>query len=54
MSEIVATFDPFNNHLDYDQTLKEIRHALKGADDGELYLESARGENISYDDGILR
>ncbi len=54
MSEIVATFNPFSEHLDYEKTLKEVRHSLSNADDGELYIESTRGETISYDDGKLR
>ena len=54
MSEKVATFDPFNKQLDYDETLKEVQQSLKGSDDGELYLESARGESITYDDQRLR
>ena len=54
MSKIVATFNPFSDYLDYDATLKELRKSLNDADDGELYLESTRGESISYDDGKLR
>ncbi|PQM62852.1 MAG: metalloprotease TldD [Rhodobacteraceae bacterium] len=54
MSEIVATFNPFNDRLDYDATLTEVQHALSGANDGELYLESSRNESLTYDDGRLR
>jgi TldD protein len=54
MSEIVATFNPFQDHLDYDGTLKDLRGALADADDGELFLESTRSEALSYDDGKLR
>ena len=54
MSEIVATFEPFNAQLDYDKTLKEIQLSLLGADDGELYLESTRGETVYFDDRKLR
>ncbi len=53
MSEIVATFDPFNTYLDFEKTLKEVRQSLNGADDGELYIESAQSESISYDDKKL-
>ena len=54
MSEIVATFDPFNEQLDYDKTLKRVRQSLNNSDDGELYLERTRGESISFDDRKLR
>ena len=54
MSERVATFKPFNNCLDFDTTLKELRISLTNADDGELYLENSRSESISFDDGKLR
>ena len=54
MSEIVATFNPFNNYLDYEKTLKEVRSSLEGADDGELFMESTKAEGFTYDDGRLR
>ena len=54
MSEIVATFNPFHDYLDYEKTLKELRKSLEGADDGELFIESTRGEGLTYDDGKLR
>ncbi len=54
MSEIVATFDPFSNQIDFDQTLKQVQHSLSNADDGELYLESTRSESMTYDDRKLR
>jgi TldD protein len=54
MSEIVATFNPFHDYLDYEKTLKELRRSLEGADDGELFIESTRGEGLTYDDGKLR
>ena len=54
MSEIVATFNPFKDYLDYEKTLKEIRSSLEGADDGELFMESTKGEGLTYDDGKLR
>ena len=54
MSEIVATFNPFQDYLDYEKTLKEVRRSLEGADDGELFIESAKGESLTYDDGKLR
>jgi TldD protein len=54
MSEIVATFNPFHDYLDYEKTLKELRSSLEGADDGELFMESSKGEGLTYDDGKLR
>ena len=54
MSEIVATFKPFETDLDLDKTLIIMRAALDGSDDGELFLERSRGEGLAYDDGKLR
>ena len=54
MSEMVATFNPFHDYLDYENTLREVRTSLDGADDGELFMESTTGEGFSYDDGKLR
>ena len=49
-----ASFSPFQTHLDQDRALKILRAALDGAEDGELYLERARGEALVFDDGRLR
>jgi TldD protein len=54
MSEIVAAFNPFNDYLDYEKTLKDVRSSLNSADDGELFIESTKGEGFTYDDGKLR
>ena len=40
--------------LDRDKTEKLVADALKGADDGELYLEYCQSEGISLDDGHIR
>lgn len=40
--------------LDSDQALKITQDALKGADDGELYLEYEASEGLVRDDGVLR
>ena len=45
MSEIDATFKPFEDHLDFQKTLKILKHATKGSDDGELFLEKRVSEN---------
>ncbi|UXU74022.1 MULTISPECIES: metalloprotease TldD [unclassified Paracoccus (in: a-proteobacteria)] len=49
-----AAFSPFDTHLDLDDSLRILRTALAGADDGELFLERARGEVLVFDDGRLR
>jgi TldD protein len=54
MSEIVATFKPFENKIDFGKTLKIINKSLEGADDGELYLEKTRSEGLTFDDQKLR
>ena len=56
MSEIVATFNPFNDRLDYDATLTEVQHALSGANDGELYcfkVENDIGKPFGYLKDVL-
>lgn len=54
MSEIVATFDPFRNHLDLPETLKVLETCLDGAEDGELFLEQTKSETLLFDDGNLK
>ena len=49
-----ASFSPFESHLDRDRTLRTLRSALAGADDGELFLERSRSEALVFDDGRLR
>ncbi len=48
------TFRPFESHLDRANSLCLVQEALKGADDGELFLERRRAEVLSFDDGRLR
>ena len=40
--------------LDREQTLPIVERALDGADDGELFLENARSESLTLDDGQIR
>jgi TldD protein len=47
-------FRPFDTHLDEAAALAVLREATAGADDGELFLERARTEVVSYDDGRVR
>src|SRR5271170_1329797 len=43
-----------NNGLDADIAAGLIAEALKGADDGELFLEYRQSESISLDDGKIK
>ena len=40
--------------LDREQALPIVEQALTGADDGELFLENARSESLTLDDGQIR
>ena len=40
--------------MDRDRINGIVDGALKGADDGELFLEYRQSESLSYDDGRLR
>jgi len=47
-------FRPFETNLDLDQSLKTLRTATTGADDGELFLERRRSEVLVLDDGRIK
>ncbi len=49
-----APFRPFETHLDEAATLRILRAATEGADDGELFLERRRSEAIVFDDGRVK
>jgi TldD protein len=49
-----APFRPFETHLDEATTLRHLRTATAGADDGELFLERRRSEAIVLDDGRIK
>ncbi|MEM6939611.1 MAG: metalloprotease TldD [Pseudomonadota bacterium] len=49
-----APFAPFETTLDREAALAILRHAVAGADDGELFLERRRSEGLFYDDGRLK
>jgi TldD protein len=49
-----APFRPFDTHLDETVALSLLRQATAGAEDGELFLERRRGENLVLDDGRIR
>jgi len=56
MSDFTASDDLFFTRFDLDkaQVDKTVQSALKGADDGELFLEYRQSESLAYDDGRLR
>ncbi|EPX78783.1 metalloprotease TldD [Salipiger mucosus] len=47
-------FRPFETALDRDRTLAQLRAALEGAEDGELFLERKRSEALVLDDGRIK
>ena len=49
-----SPFRPFETALDLDRTLAQLRAALAGAEDGELFLERRRAEALVLDDGRIR
>ncbi|MGY9046544.1 peptidase C69 [Puniceibacterium antarcticum] len=49
-----APFRPFETALDQQNTLFQLRNALSGADDGELFLERSRSEVLMFDDGRIK
>ena len=56
MTDIAATDDLFftRTGLDRDRVTRIVENSLKGADDGELYLEYSQSESLVYDDGRLK
>lgn len=48
------TFRPFETLIERETALRQLRAAVDGADDGELFLERRRSEVVAYDDGRLR
>ena len=49
-----TAFRPFEDNLDKDATLADLRRATLGADDGELFLERTRSEALVFDDGRVK
>ncbi len=49
-----APFRPFETLLDEGAALRQLRAALEGAEDGELFLERRRSEALVLDDGRIR
>lgn len=56
MTDIAATDDLFFTRagLDRERTQGIVEEALKGADDGELFLEYGQSESFVFDDGQLK
>ncbi|HUY68523.1 MAG TPA: DNA gyrase modulator, partial [Alphaproteobacteria bacterium] len=56
MSSLTRTDDLFFTQTGMDRAAVErtVNDALKGADDGELYLEYHQSENLTFDDGKLK
>ncbi|KQI69236.1 protease TldD [Loktanella sp. 3ANDIMAR09] len=49
-----APFRPFETHLDRDTALSHLQEAVRGADDGELFIERRRSESLVLDDGHVK
>ena len=54
MSEIDATFKPFEKNLDFKKTLTYLKTAINKADDGELFLERSQNESFLFDNRKLK
>ncbi|WP_207458583.1 metalloprotease TldD [Azospirillum sp. SYSU D00513] len=56
MSALAITDDLFFNRAGLDRSRVEsvVADALRGADDGELFLEYAQSESLGWDDGKLK
>ena len=49
-----APFRPFKTRIDRDAALKILQAATHGADDGEIFLERSRSEDLVFDDGRVK
>ena len=49
-----SNFSPFDILLDRESTVRYLLEATNNADDGELYLERFKSENLLFDDGRLK
>ncbi len=54
MANDTGPFRPFETQFDKNATLKILRTATDGADDGELFLERRRTESLVFDDNRLK
>ena len=54
MSELDATFKPFEKNLDLKKTINFLKTATNKVDDGELFLEKSQNESFLFDDRKLK
>lgn len=54
MTAETTRFSPFETNLDLEESVKTLRDATNGADDGELFLERRRAEILVLDDGRIK
>ena len=54
MSELDATFKPFENNLDLKKTLNFVKASIQKVDDGELFLERSQNESFLFDNKKLK
>ena len=54
MSELDATFKPFENNIDQKKTISYLKTATKNTDDGELFFERTQNESFLYDNRKLK
>ena len=47
-------FNPFEQYFDRSEALKILKKTCAGADDGELFIERRRSENLMLDDSRLK
>jgi TldD protein len=47
-------FNPFEQYFDRSEILKILKNTCAGADDGELFIERRRSENLMLDDSRLK
>ncbi len=54
MAKDHAPFRPFETQIDENAALAVLKSATDGADDGEIFLERKRSENLVFDDNRLK
>ncbi len=56
MTDLARTDELFFSRtgMDRDRVERQVKEALDGADDGELFLEYRQSEGVSFDDGRLK
>ena len=54
MSNASTPFRPFEANFDFNQALNTLKNTLKGAEDGEIFLERQRSEALMLDAGCIK